>query len=117
MSEEWIQTSEELLERMRTLSSKKDKDRLDLVQSMTFSLYALHRSLLGWMNWVNNPDILPSFNKEELNEMNKRITEFTESFIKYDIEAALKGTQKNLGTKKPTREPVERRSLEGRFYI
>lgn len=117
MSEGWVQTSEELLEQTRKFSAKKDKDRLDLVQSMRFSLYALHRSLIGWMNWVNNPDIMAAFDKEELDEMNRRITEFTESFIKYDVEVTQLGSEKNLATKKPTREPATRRSLEDIFYV
>ena len=102
---------------MRKFSEKKDKDRLDLVQSMRFALYALHRSLLGWMNWVNNPDIMAAFKKEELDEMNKRITEFTEAFIKYDVEVTQQGVRKNLRTKRPTREEAERRSLEEIFYV
>lgn len=117
MSEGWVETCESLLEQMREFSAKKDKDRLDMVQSMTFSLYALHRSLLGWLNWVSNPDIMAAFKREELEEMNKRITELAESFLKYDVEATQLGSQKSLGTKKPTREPVERRSLEEIFYV
>lgn len=117
MSEGWVQTSEELLEQTRKFSAKKDKDRLDLVQSMRFSLYALHRSLIGWMNWVNNPDIMAAFEKEELDEMNRRITEFTESFIKYDVEVTQLGSEKNLAAKRPTHEPATRRSLEDIFYV
>jgi len=102
---------------MRKSSAKEDRDRLDLVQSLRFSLYALHRSLLGWMNWANNPDIMVAFEKEELDEMNRRIKEFTESFLKYDVEVTQRGSQKNLGAKKPIREPAERRSLEDIFYV
>ena len=115
LSEGWVQTSETLLERIRESSAKKDKDRLDLVQSMVFSLYALHRSLQGWIDWVNNPDIMSAFNKEELDEMTGRITEFTEAFIKYDVEVTQRGAQKSLRTK-PAR-PAERRSLEDIFYV
>lgn len=103
MSESWIQTCEMLLEQIKKFSAKNDKDRLDLVQSMRFSLYAFHRSLLGWMDWVNNPDIMTAFKKEELDEINKRIMGFTESFIKYDAEA--------------TQKKVERREGAALFYI
>lgn len=113
MSEGWVQTCEELLERIRKFSVKEDKDRLDLVQSMMFSLYALHRSLLGWINWVNNPDVMATFKKEELDEMNKRITEFTESFIEYDLEATKIGVEKSL----KVRKKVERREGAEAFYI
>lgn len=117
MSERWVDTCERLLDEMKKFSEKKGKDRLDLVQSVRFALYALHRSLLGWMNWVNNPDIMTAFKKEELAEMNKKIIDFTESFIKYDVEVTQHGAQKNLGTKKPAREVAERRSLEEIFYV
>lgn len=117
MSERWVQTCERLLERMKRFSAKKDKDRLDLVQSIRFSLYALHQSLLGWMNWVNNPDIMSAFKEEELEEMNRRITELTESFIKYDVEVTQLGAGKNLKRKRPKRGTAERRSLEETFYV
>jgi hypothetical protein len=116
LSEGWVQTSETLLEQIRESSAEKDKDRLDLVQSMMFSLHALHRSLQGWIDWVNNPDIVSAFNKEELDEMTKKITEFTEAFIKYDVEVTQRGAQKSLRTKKPA-QPAERRSLEDIFYV
>ncbi len=106
-----------MLEQIRRFSVKENKDRLDLIQSMRFSLYVLHRSLLGWMNWINNPDVMVAFKKDELENMNKRIIEFVESFIKYDIDVTQMGAQKNLGTKKPMREPAERRSLEDIFYV
>jgi len=107
-----------MLEEMRKFSEKEDKDRLDLVQSMRFTLYALHRSLLGWMNWVNNPDIMTAFGKEELDEMTEKIVEFTEAFIEYDVEVTQKGAQKSIGAKKPTRgEHERRRSLEDIFYV
>ena len=102
MSEGWIQTCEKLREQIKMLSGKKDKDRLDLVQSLRFSLYALDRSLQGWMTWVNNPNIMAAFKKEELDEMNQKIVEFTESFIKYDVEVTQKGSYKNSDTKKPS---------------
>jgi len=115
LGEEWVQTCEGLLEQIRKFSAENDKDRLDLVQSMMFSLHALHRSLLGWMEWVNNPDVMTSFEKEELDEMSKRITEFTESFIKYDLEVTKKGVEQGLRAR--TRVERRRREREEDFYI
>jgi len=118
LSEKWVETCERMLEEMRKFSEKEDKDRLDLVQSMRFTLYALHRSLLGWMNWVNNPDIMTAFGKEELDEMTKKIVEFTEAFIKYDVKVTQKGAEKSVGGKRPAREVHGgRRSLEDIFYV
>lgn len=119
LSESWIQASERALEQIRRLLERKDMDRLELVQSMRFVLMALHRSLLGWMNWVNNPDIMVAFSKEELAEMNRRLAEFVQDFIKYDIEVTKQGARKSGMTIEARREAVERarREPSETFYI
>ena len=119
MSEGWVETCERILEQIQNLSAKKDKDRLDLIQSMRFSLYALHRSILGWLNWVNNPDIMVSFKHEELEEINKRLAGFIEEFVKYDMEVTEKGTSKSVAAKKARQRAEEKakRSPEDIFYI
>ncbi|RJS68050.1 DUF2153 domain-containing protein [Candidatus Bathyarchaeota archaeon] len=116
LGETWVQTCERLLERLRRLSEKKDKDRLDIVQSMRFALYALQRSLLGWVNWVNNPDIMASFSLQELEEMNKKITSFVEDFLKYDVEITQIGARKSLEAEKARRKSA-RRTPEETFYV
>ena len=119
MSEGWVDTCEKILGQMEKFSQKKDKDRLALVQSMRFSLYALHRSILGWLNWVNNPDIMASFKQEELDGMNKMLTNFVEDFLKYDVQVTEKGAGKTAAARKARRETEERarRSPEDLFYI
>jgi len=59
-------------------------------------LGALQRSIWGWMQWVNNPDVMTKFTNEELGEINKKITKFTKSFIKYDMKITKKGEEKGL---------------------
>lgn len=119
LSKGWVQVCQEILEQMEKFSEKKEQDRLDLVQSMRFSLYALHRSILGWLNWVNNPDIMASFKQDELAEMNKRLIEFIRGFIEYDIEITEKGADRSLAAQKARREAEERarRGPEDIFYI
>ena len=119
MSQGWIETCQRILEQIQRMSQKKEKDRLDLIQSMRFSLYALHRSILGWLNWVNNPDIMVTFSQDELEEMNKKLTEFITEFIKYDIEVTKKGASKSMDIQRARREVEERerRTPEGIFYI
>lgn len=117
MGETWVQTCERLLEQLRRLSERKDKDRLDIVQSMRFALYALHRSILGWVNWVNNPDIMASFNLQELEEMNKKITSFVEDFLKYDVEVTQIGAKKSMEAEKARRQKPARRTPEEAFYV
>ncbi|MEM1581654.1 MAG: DUF2153 family protein [Candidatus Bathyarchaeia archaeon] len=119
LNEGWIQASERTIEQIRRLLDRKDVDRLEIVQSMRFVLLALHRSLLGWMNWVNNPDIMVAFSKEELAEMNRRLAEFVQEFIKYDIEVTKQGARKS-GVAIEAREEAEERARRGTgetFYI
>jgi hypothetical protein len=108
MSDEWIEASKKILEQINKLSNKKDRDRLDLVQAMRFSLYALHRSLLGWMNWVNNPDIMASL-----------IRKYVEKFLNYDIEATQKGAEKSIKIReaRQIKDGKSRRRAEDPFYI
>ena len=78
------------------LERAEEKDRLEYVRSIRFMLGALQRSILGWMQWINNPDIMTRFTQEELSEMNKKIAEFTRAFIEYDLEITKKGAEKGL---------------------
>ncbi len=73
-----------------------DQDRLELVRVMRFSLGALNQSLHGWMQWVSSPEIMSNFNKEELEEMAKKITDIVEQFLTYDIETTNTGIMKGL---------------------
>ena len=78
-------------------------------------LVALQRSLTGWMQWINNPGLMTRFTREDLEKMNKELSEFTRSFIEYDLEITKKGKEKGLAV----RRGVERRRREGEeaFYI
>jgi len=120
MSERWIRLSERTLEQIRRFLERKDMDRLELVQSMRFILLALHRSLMGWMNWINNPDIMVAFSKEELAEMNRKLGEFVQDFIKYDIEITKQGARKSGATieaRARAEERARKRRTEETFYI
>ena len=119
MSEGWTETCARILEQIGKMAEKKNKDRLDTVQSMRFSLFALHRSILGWLNWVNNPDIMVSFSPKELEAMNEKLKSFIVDFIKYDIEITQKGEGKTAAAQKARREAEEkaRRSPDDIFYI
>lgn len=110
MGERWIEDSERILERIRRIEEARDRDRLDYVRDIRFLLSALHRSLVGWIQWVNNPDVMARFTREELESIARRISEFTRSFIEYDIEATKAGIEKDLGVKR-------REGGEEGFYI
>jgi hypothetical protein len=115
LSERWIQLSEKILDQIKRLEKAKEMDRLELVRSMRFILSGLQRSLLGWMQWVDNPDIMTTFTQEDLEKMNKKLSEFTRSFIEYDLEATMLGAQKGLKTKKKVKTKKEERAET--FYV
>ncbi len=96
MHQNWVQRSENTLKQLQGLMENTDQDRLELVRVMRFSFGALGQSLAGWMQWVNSPEIMSSFNKEELEEMTKKITDMVEQFVTYDIEVTSTGTRKGL---------------------
>ena len=109
LSEMWTQVSEKILDQIKSLEDAKGRDRLELVRSLRFMLSALQRSLLGWMQWVNNPDIMTRFTQEDLTEMNKRLSEFIRSFIEYDLEATNLGAQRGLKVKKKVKKNVTKK--------
>jgi hypothetical protein len=114
LSERWIQISEKILDQIKRLEKAKKRDRLELVRSLRFMLSALQRSLLGWMQWVNNPDIMTRFTKEDLEKINKKLSEFTRSFIEYDLEATKLGAQRGLKAVKKVKKKEERAEI---FYV
>jgi len=91
-----IRSCKRILGKIETLERTKEKDRLEHVREIRFMLGALQRSIWGWMQWVNNPDVMTKFTNEELGEINKKITKFTKSFIKYDMKITKKGEEKGL---------------------
>ena len=111
MSDRWIKVSEKVLEQIKDLekSKSKERDRLELVRSMRFVLKTLEMSLVGWMQWVNNHDVMAKFTQEELEKMNKRLCEFTRSFVEYDIEATKLGAQIGLKAQKKVKKKKESR--------
>ena len=116
MSEGWIRVSEKILEQLKNLEKTKGKDRLELVRSLRFVLSVLQRSLLGWTQWVNNPDIMTIFTQEDLEKMAKQLSEFTHSFVKYDLEMTSLGVKKGLKTPKKV-EKKKREERTERFYV
>jgi len=109
LSERWIQVSEKILDQIKRLENTEGMDRLELVRSMSFMLSALQRSLLGWMQWVNSPEIMTRFTREDLEKMNKKLSEFTRSFIEYDVEATRLGAQRGLRVRKAVKKKREGR--------
>ena len=115
MSERWIKFSERILEQLKVLENTEDKDRLDLVRFLRFVLNVLQRSLIGWTQWVNNPDVMTIFSQKDLENMTETLSEFTRSFIKYDLEMTGLGVKKGLKTSEKATKKKEERTE--RFYV
>ena len=115
MSERWIQVSEKILDQIKRLEEAKERDRLEYVRAIRFMLSALQRSLLGWMQWVNNPDIMTRFTQEDLESINKKLSDFARSFIEYDLEATKLGAQRGLKAIKKVKKKKDERAEA--FYV
>ncbi|MBT8171730.1 DUF2153 family protein [Candidatus Bathyarchaeota archaeon] len=116
MSQNWIKISERLLEQLKNLENNKGKDRLELVRSLRFVLNILQRSLIGWSQWINNPDIMTIFSQVDLEKMTEKIFEFTQTFVKYDLEMTKLGIKKGLKTSKNV-VPQEKNQRTEPFYV
>jgi len=97
MNSTWIDRSEKTIEQLSLLKDRRDMDRLDLLKSMRFSFSALSQSLGGWMQWVNSPEVMSQFTRDELQEMSDRVIEMVVGFIEYDMDVTNQGMQKGLG--------------------
>jgi len=116
LSEGWMRVSERIIEQLKKLEETKGNDRLEMVRSLHFVLGVLQRSLVGWTQWVGNPDVMTIFSQEDLENMTKTLAEFTRSFVEYDLKMTILGAEKGLkAPKKTTKKQKEERSEP--FYV
>jgi hypothetical protein len=113
LSKRWVEECERLLYQMKEFSKTKGKDRLEVVRTMRFVLYSLQRSVSGWLEWIDNLDMMASFSFEELQEINRKLVEMTEDFVEYDV----KITGKCAPVKQKTSERAERTERSNIFYV
>lgn len=116
MSEGWIRVSEKIVEQLKRLEETKDKDRLELVRSLRFVLSVLQRSLLGWTQWVNNPDIMTIFTQDDLKKMTEQLAKMTQGFVEYDMKITSLGVKKGLKAPKKVAKKRGKERSE-RFYV
>ena len=107
MSEQWIRECKEFLSRIRGSMKIEDPDRLELVTAMHRALLAVNHSILGWFQYVNNPDIMSRFDRDELTEISETLNKFAESFIEHDIQVTERGMRglSEEKQKEETRQP------------
>ncbi|MBD3171059.1 DUF2153 domain-containing protein [Candidatus Bathyarchaeota archaeon] len=97
MNQNWIERTQKTINKLEELREKRDMDRLEIVTVMRFSFGALSQSLGGWMQWVNSPEIMSQFSREELLDMSDKLNEMVTKFVEYDREITDYGMQKGLG--------------------
>ena len=119
MTGKWTQDCERILKEIKS-AKVKGQDRLDMVRMIRFTLFALERSVTGWMEWANNPDIMAEFSLEELKEINKTLAELVCAFVEYDAkitgqtEMELRKREDKMIKKTSTRKPQEKEDV---FYV
>jgi len=116
LSEGWIRVSERIIDQLKRFEDTKGKDRLELVGSMRFVLGVLQRSLIGWTQWVGNPDIMTIFSQEDLETMTKTLSKFSRSFVEYDLKMTSLGVKKGLKSPKKVAKKQKEEGTE-RFYV
>jgi hypothetical protein len=121
MSEQnWNKDNKVIVDQIRKLKDLEGQDRLDRVRTIRFILYALQRSVSGWIEWVNNPDVMAGFSLDGLEEMSTNLAKLTETFIEYDTkitQCAQEDLRKRMKTEIPN-EPEEKRKVKtDLFYI
>jgi hypothetical protein len=119
MSGRWIQDCKRILAQIKEFEEIKEQDRLDMVCRMRFILYALQRSVSGWMEWINNPDVMARFSLEELKAMSRDLTKLTHAFIEYDCEITSRA-QRSITTREPEPQGEKRQKPKSKkeiFYV
>lgn len=119
MAGKWVQDCERILNEIKKSAKVKGQDRLDMVRMIRFTLFALQRSVTGWMEWANNPDVMAQFSLEELKEINKTLSELVYAFVEYD--AKMTGQTERKREDRPhrpertlTKKAQEKRDI---FYV
>jgi hypothetical protein len=108
LSDQWIHQNEIILKTMDQLTSKQDRDRLELINSMLFTLHALNQSVHGWQTWIQNLNFMSKFSVNELQEMEAGLVSTVRTFIEYDLDVTKRHESKipqmRLGARKPKEE-------------
>jgi hypothetical protein len=119
MSGKWVQDCERILDQIKKKTDVKGQDRLDLVRMIRFTLFALQRSVTGWIQWADNPDVMSEFSLAELEEINKTLAELVCAFVEYDakITGHTQGKIEDMPDRPErtlTKKPQEKKDI---FYV
>jgi len=116
MQGKWVNDCQRILDEIKTSAKVEGSDRLDMVRTIRFTILALQRSVTGWMQWVDNPDIMAQFSRDELAEINKNLADLVCAFVDYD--AKITGSQEKKLKKKIRKDVIKKpREPNDMFYV
>jgi hypothetical protein len=116
MEGRWVNDCQRILKEIKKSEKIEGHDRLDMVRTIRFTILALQRSVTGWMQWADNPDIMAQFSLDELVEINKNLADLVCAFVDYD--AKITGSQEEKIEKKIRKEAIKK-PQQGKdiFYV
>ena len=120
MAGKWTQDCERILNEIKKSAKVEGQDRLDMVRMIRFTLFALQRSVTGWMEWANNPDVMAEFSLEELKEINKTLAELVCAFVEYDAKITGQTEMELRKKEERTTEKPSTKKTQGKediFYV
>jgi hypothetical protein len=115
MEGRWVNDCQRILDEIKKSVKAEGHDRLDIVRTIRFTILALQRSVTGWMQWADNPDIMAQFSLDELKEINSNLAELVCAFVDYD--ARITGSQESKIEKKIRKETRKTQDEQDIFYV
>jgi hypothetical protein len=116
MEGRWVNDCQRILNEIKNSKKNEGQDRLDIVRTIRFTILALQRSVTGWMQWADNPDVMAQFSLEELMEINGNLADLVCAFVDYD--AQITGNQEKKIEKKIRRETIKKpQETKDMFYV
>jgi len=116
MEGRWVNDCQRILKEIKKSEKVEGHDRLDMVRTIRFTILALQRSVTGWIQWADNPDIMAQFSLDELTEINKNLADLVCAFVDYD--AKITGSQEKKIEKKIRKETIKKpQEAKDIFYV
>jgi hypothetical protein len=116
MEGKWVNDCQRILDEIQNSAKVEGSDRLDMVRSIRFTVLALQRSVTGWMQWADNPDIMAQFSLDELADINKKLADLVCAFVDYD--AKITGSQEKKIEKQIKKETLRKpHETNDMFYV
>lgn len=116
MEGKWVNDCQRILSEIKSSKKIEGQDRLDMVRTIRFTILALQRSVTGWMQWADNPEIMAQFSLDELTEINRNLADLVCNFVDYDVK--ITGSQekkiKKQIKKQSIKKPQETKDI---FYV